>query len=351
MDKDTYGDILLSGSQGVSLIYDFSLDNAGSLEVTGARANPRIKALSEGFLGSLALVNQGADHIAGAGMTRAVRAAEGGLAAFGSFAGGRSRYDTGSHVDVEGFSLLAGLAWGHDFSPGRLTLGAFFEYGNGDYDTHNSFSNAASVRGDGETDYAGGGILGRFDFAPADSGNFYAEASGRAGKVDNEYDSSDLRAGGRKAEYDTSSAYYGFHAGAGYVWRISEAASLDLYGKYFWTRQEGDSLRLSTGDPVKFEDADSSRLRGGARLAYAVTEHVRPYIGAAYEHEFDGKARASTHGYSIKAPELEGGTGIGELGLTLTPSASLPLSFDLGAQGYTGTREGVSGSLQLRFEF
>jgi hypothetical protein len=32
--------------------------------------------------------------------------------------------------------------------------------------------------------------------------------------------------------------------------------TLDLYGKYFWTRQQGDSVRLSTGDPVKFEDFD-----------------------------------------------------------------------------------------------
>jgi outer membrane autotransporter protein len=139
--------------------------------------------------------------------------------------------------------------------------------------------------------------------------------------------------------------------GTGYVWNITEAASLDLYGKYFWTRQEGDSLRLSTGDPVEFEDVDSSRLRLGGRFAYVVNEYVSPYIGAAYEHEFDGKARASTNGHAIDAPDLTGGTGIGELGLTLKPSPGLPLSFDLGVQGYTGKREGVTGSLQVRLEF
>jgi hypothetical protein len=344
----------LSGRQGVSLLYDFSLGRDGFLEVAGVRSNPQLKALAEGFLAGLALLNQGADHIAGAGMRSAIRAARGafGLAAFGAFAGGRSRYDSGSHIDVDGFSLLSGLAWGHDFTPGRLTLGAFFEYGYGKYDTHNSFSNAASVRGDGDTDYLGGGLLGRFDFAPTGPGNFHLEASGRAGQVDNDYDSSDLRGpNGRKAEYDSSSAYYGFHIGAGYLWNINEALSLDLYGKYFWTRQEGDSLRLSTDDPVRFKDADSSRLRGGARLTYTLNEYVRPYIGAAYEHEFDGQAEATTYGYRIKSPKLEGGTGIGELGFSLTPSTSMPLSFDLGVQGYTGTREGVTGSLQLRFEF
>ncbi|MDR2861427.1 MAG: hypothetical protein LBV07_02610, partial [Syntrophobacterales bacterium] len=60
---------------------------------------------------------------------------------------------------------------------------------------------------------------------------------------------------------------------------------------------------------------------------------------------------ATTYGYAIDAPSLRGGTGIGELGLTLKPSKDLPLSFDLGVQGYVGKREGVTGSLQTRYEF
>ena len=113
----------------------------------------------------------------------------------------------------------------------------------------------------------------------------------------------------------------------------------------------GDSLTLSTGEPVQFKDVDSSRLRGGARFAYAVNEQVSPYIGAAYEHEFDGKTKAATNGFDIDAPKLTGGTGIGELGLSLKPSPALPLSFDVGVQGYVGKRKGVTGSFQMRFTF
>jgi outer membrane autotransporter protein len=351
---DATGAQSLHGSKGISLLYDFRLDKNGELVVTNVRSNPRIKALSEGVLGSLALVSQGADHVAGAGLNNAVRAAQGasGLAAFGSFAGGYSRYDTGSHVDVQGISLLAGLSWGHDFSPGRLTLGAFFEYGNGSYDTRNSFNSAASVKGDGSTDYMGGGILGRFDFAKTGPGNFYAEASGRMGSVNNDFSSGDLRDdAGRKADYDASSPYYGLHAGAGYVWNITPAAALDLYGKYFWTRQEGDSLTLRTDDRLRFKDADSQRARAGARASYALNDIATPYLGAAWEYEFAGKARADINGSPITAPTLRGGTGIGELGLSLKPAATLPLSFDLGVQGYTGKRDGVSGNLQMKFEF
>lgn len=129
------------------------------------------------------------------------------------------------------------------------------------------------------------------------------------------------------------------HTPHGFPWNINEAASLDLYGRDFWTRQEGDSVRLSTGENLRFKDADSSRLRFGGRFAYTVNEHVAPYIGAVWEHEFNGTARATTNGFDINAPNLRGGTGMGELGLTLTPSADLPLTIDLGGQARRRDRE------------
>ena len=333
--------------------------SAVTAQVSPGRATDQSKALPEGFLGGLALNLQGADLVAGRGMDSAVRASSGtddaerhGFAGFGALSGGSLRYNTGSHLDMNSLSLLTGLAWGIDLAPGRLTLGAFFEYGNGSYDTHNSFTNAASVDGDGNAYYLGGGILARMDFVNTGPGRFYAEASGRAGKTHNEYDSSDLRdAAGRKADYDSSSPYYGLHFGTGYVWNINDAATLDLYGKYFWTRQQGDSVGLSTGEHLSFDDINSSRLRFGGRFAYILNEHVAPYIGAAWEHEFDGKARATTNGFDIDAPNLHGNTGIGELGISLTPSADLPLTVDLGVQGYTGKREGVTGSLMVKWEF
>lgn len=268
------------GMQGVTLKYTFAIEAANNLltatiSSAGPTVNPQTKALSEGFLGGAALVNQGADLIAGQGMSQAVGAAEaagtGGMTfgAFGALSGGWSRYNTGSHVDMSSLSLMTGLSWGRDFTPGRLTLGAFFEYGTGSYDTHNSFSNAASVHGDGDIYHIGGGILSRMDFTPIGPGHMYTEASLRAGKAHNEYSSSDLRdAQGRKADYESSSAYYGIHAGLGYIWDITDKASLDLYGKYFWTRQEGDSLRLSTGDPREIQGCGlpSHALRRPFRL-------------------------------------------------------------------------------------
>src|SRR3546814_9385710 len=57
---------------------------------------------------------QGADIAAGAGMNNAAGAGgaggAGGIHAFGAMAGGTARYNTGSLVDVDGLSLLLGVA-------------------------------------------------------------------------------------------------------------------------------------------------------------------------------------------------------------------------------------------------
>jgi outer membrane autotransporter protein len=102
---------------------------------------------------------------------------------------------------------------------------------------------------------------------------------------------------------------------------------------------------------VNFSDTDSSRLRFGGRFSHAVNKHISPYIGAAWEHEFDGGQKADTNGYALLKPSLRGDTGIGELGLAFTPSADLPLTLDLGVQGYAGKREGVTGTLHIKYEF
>jgi outer membrane autotransporter protein len=350
-------------SHGATLSYVFDVKVEGNqlkAALSGEPSvNPQAKALPEAQLAVMSVIGLGGELAAGQGMGEAVRAARlaslsGGtpLALFTSFSGGRYRLDTGSHVDVSGYSLMAGLAFGADLGPGFLTLGAFFEYGKGSYDTYNSFANAAPVHGSGDIHYVGGGLLGRLDIEGVGPGRLYLEASGRMGRARNSFSSMDLTDYlGRVVRFDSGSRYMGFHVGAGYVWEITDAISLDLHGKYFWTKQEGDSVTLSTGDPVTFKDAYSSRLRLGGRLSFSVSGRVRPYVGAAYEWEFDGKSRATAHGRHIRTPSSRGGTAMGELGLSITPSPSSRFSIDLGVQGYAGKKRGVTGSLALKYVF
>ncbi|MCL2790958.1 MAG: autotransporter-associated beta strand repeat-containing protein [Desulfobulbus sp.] len=347
------------GIQGVSLLYDLELITTNTqllATVTGRGLTEQTKALPEGFVSGLALINQGGDLVAGEGMAQAMHAVDEkrgyGWGTFGIASGGWSRYDTGSHMDLSSASLMTGLAGTGNLAAGRLTLGPFLEAGNGAYDTYNSFSTATDVHGKGTLYHLGGGILGRMDFVDSGPGHVYTEASFRAGGLHNDYHNNDMRdSQGRRAEYTSNSAYYGLHLATGYIWNINDTSLFDFYGKYFWTRLQGDSVTLSTGDPVEFKDADSSRLRFGGRFAHTVNEGVSPYIGAAWEHEFDGKARATAYGYDIGAPTLRGNTGIAEFGLALNPAKGLPLAIDLGVQGYVGERDGVIGSVHFRYEF
>ncbi len=338
--------------QGVSLLHTFAMDTTVSdalvVRIVSTRAQTEAKSLPEGRAAALSFLRQGHDFVVDTGIAAAdaflgqTGAGWSTPAFFGAVGGGHSRHKTGSHVDVDGISMLAGLAWRNNGPGGSLLLGAFFEAGYADYDTHNAFA-SGPVRGDGDSRYAGGGFMGRYVL----HNGIYFEASGRVGGVKNKLES-DLRdISGNRARYDTTSPYFSAHAGVGYKWHFAEKALLDLTTKYLWSRQNGDTATV-TGDPVRFEANTSHRLRTGARIVSTANDCFIPYVGAAFEYEFDGKARAGAYGHNFGVPTLKGGTGIGEIGLTLRRSR---FSADLGIQGYVGRREGISGSVRMGWSF
>ena len=180
----------------------------------------------------------------------------------------------------------------------------------------------------------------------------YVEASARFGEIDNEYSSPDLVPGSnRVVSYESETPYVGLHLGVGHKLNLTEVDQFDVYGKFFWNHQNDDKLTLSTGAPVVFEDVDSYRLRIGGRYNRTLNANLGLFAGAAYEREFDGRASDATYGLPIEAPELEGNTGIGELGVSLRPGPDSPLTLELAGQGYAGMRRGVTGNLSLRLEF
>lgn len=233
-----------------------------------------------------------------------------------------------------------------------ILAGVFFEAGFARMNTRNNFSGEPSVDGDGRSSYYGGGLLARLDLKEDLLKGLYLEGSFRYGRLSSQWQSDDLHdaVSGRKAEYDLSTPYYGLHAGLGYVWDMTEDLRLDVYGKYFWTHTDGQSTHI-VDDPWSFDGVDSQRLRLGARLGYDFSRQVTGYAGAAWEHEFNGKARATTYGLEAPAPSLKGDSGLLEAGLTLTPVAGSGLSLDFGVQGHTGVRQGVSGTALVRYEF
>jgi len=354
---------------GVTLSYDFdiliptsNLNQLWAYLPIDPTVNPETEDFSKGYLAGMSLLSQGLDLISWNdliswhGLNEADRAAREacccGYEMFFDMSGGWSRFDTGCHVDMSSLSLIAGVAKYRKFNPGFLTLGAFFEYGTGSYDTDTVFDDFGPVRGSGHIRYYGGGVLGRMDFNAVGRWRSYAETSVRVGGLTNGYYNRDIRDNkGVAASYDASAPYYGVHLGGGKIWDITNKSTLDLYAKYLWTGLGGDAVTLSTGDPVDFQCVNSHRTRLGARYSDVSRRTFRPYIGAAWEYEFAGDARATTYGYALDVPTLRGGTGIGELGVSWKPSTYRGCFVDLGIHGYTGIREGLAANLSVGRNF
>ena len=368
----------VTGKTGVSLNYVLSIEEDDtSLYLVRAAGSDSTdegtKAIAEGAAAGSALINAGADAViaavgslgsfgssqhasySSAGSNGRASAGEetfGNIFAFGYAQGSSLRHETGSSVNVSSVSLLAGLGSGFKTGAGNLAVGAFFEYGKGSYTTNNSFDSRADIDGDGNAWYMGGGIMARMNFVETGPGHFYVEGSAHMGSLHNEYDSNDLTdANGNVAKFDMDSPYYSLHGGLGYVWNFAEGHDLDIYGKYIWSRVQGTDDTLTTSDKFEYDDMDSNRIRLGVRYSYAGNARFSPYIGAAFEHEFSGSCDSRAFGHPVASPSFEGSSGMGELGLVMKPSEDLPLSVNLGVQGYVGQKQGISGNCLISYEF
>ena len=313
----------------------------GESTISGkGEANTNSKTLSEAFLGSVAFVNQGAEFIADEGLNAAVRAAQGasGFTAFGAIHGGKSRYETGSHVDLRGTSLAAGAAG----RVGGALIAGFVEAGWASSDSH-----VNGARGDADHDYYGVGAALRYDFSTP----FYLEGSVRAGSASTDFDGA---FGNASAHFESDAFYASAHLGGGYVFKL-DPVQLDLYGRYTVTYLDNDDTDIGTGygETLSMSSATTHALRIGGRLTGDFSETTSWKVGAAYEHVFDGDAEADIlfggSAAALDVPSLSGNTGILELGLSVKPSAASPWTADIGVKGYVGDRRGAAGSISVLY--
>lgn len=289
-------------------------------------------------------VNEGHNLIAGKVMDNAVANAP---LLFGrpwigfDFQGSHYRNKTGSHVDVDTFSAALSLASAMSLGCGSLTYGAFFEYGHGGYDTFHQLASIGAIDGDGDTDYYGGGLFAR---AVLSTGTWF-EGSARVGGVKNDYKVK-RNAG---AEFDTTNAYYGAHLGLGHDFAVRCDDKLGLYGRVFWNRVDGDRTRAKSGDDLRLDATDSLRTRLGVQYTASLSEKVKGYVGAAWEHEFDGKASGRVNAIRTRKAELKGSSAYMEAGVAV--QARENLFFDAGAFGMLGQQRGIGGNVGVRFVF
>lgn len=346
----------VSGMQGVSLKYQFalqkrSMDELVAIVKDNAVMNEQTKSLVETRSAASAFLNGGADLLSGMGMDAAeTAAADGSNAANAAIRSGSyeiwaaqgassQRIETGSYVDAKGWNLNVGFAKQDAIDKGKLTYGPFVEYGRGSYDSYLD----DGTHGDGSSSYIGGGFMAKW--AGADQS--YVEASLHAGRIKSDYSGN---ISGTSTSYDASNNYMAGHIGLGRKFDLSGDAALEGYAKYFYSKQNGASATLASGEKYDFGSVTSSRVRLGVRYTKKLMPRSEFYAGLAWEYEFGGDATATYEGYETPSPSLKGGSGMLELGYRFTPKES-SVSYGVNLTGWQGKRKGITGGAHVSWAF
>ena len=347
-DEKIAGEI--TGTQGVSLDYKFSVRRKNADEIIAAVEETSLKnetkSLVETRAAATDVLGGGMSLLADAGIASAVTAAAanvqtGAYTSWAAQGGSSMRVHSGSYVDTHGYTLNVGFARKQTTKDGALTFGPFVEYGRASYDSY--LEDAAATHGDGKVSYIGAGLLARQDW----KSGFYLEGSVRGGRLKSDYAGIVAK---KATSYDISNPYYAIHLGIGKERMLRAGDSLETYLKYFYSHQSGASAKLSTGEDYNFDAVNSHRLRLGARYAHDMGENSRFYAGLAWEYEFEGEAHAAYQGMTTPSPSLKGTSAMLELGYRFAPKNSR-ISCDINVSGWQGKREGFAGSVGIHWAF
>ena len=326
---------------GKDLIFTAETGTGSGGESGGLKVQEQTHNAVMGAAAGMAALSAGNDFIGAAaeGLSLAANVGADGVSSFARMGGGSMRQETGSHVDTHTWNAILALGHKNEKEKSSFEYGAFFEYGTGNYTTHNG-----DERGDGSMRYTGGGVLAKWTARHG----FYVEGSLRAGTVHDDARNVLRDAGGVPYSYETDAPYFGGHVGVGREIALSDGSALDVYGKYFCNRRNG--VDFEAGGRYDLDAVTSSVIRAGARYILKRSKW-NFYAGAAYEHELDGKAEGTADGLAIRGADLRGGSFRGELGAEMQPDRRLPLTLHFDLTAFAGKKQGLSGGVSVALTF
>jgi hypothetical protein len=276
-------------------------------------------------LGVQVLLNQGMTLLYGPARRALETPGEEDFRAFGGLAGSHQEVSGHGNTTVNGCSFLAGLGRRLDIEESPLaafTYGFFGEGGAGRFET------TLTENTEGRNHYVGGGFLLGTEF----HNRVYMDGVFRVGRAVTTLEESGA------ADRGLSNSYFG--AGGTLGWRTSIGdQNLDVYSRLLWSHQ---------GTTSGIEEIDSTRFVFGSRVHSPVGEGWFIYAGAAWEYEFNGRAKPNSD-WKDSFASLEGGSLAGEAGLEL--SGGNGFSARLGFEGAAGRRDALGGVLRLLYEF
>ena len=223
--------------------------------------------------------------------------------------------------------------------------------GHASYDTM-AYAKIGDVLGHGRHNYAGIGLYA--DYGTSVEG---LKLTGylKGGAFSNHLNTQLV---GQKVKFDNTGAYWGVHLGTHYDFQLSKLRSR-TFVSYFYDGLQSSSYDVAGSEAIagasfKFDSLTAHRVQIGSLFEYDHSATLRPYFGLTFEQvlsaEAKGTATDSKGSMTLRSSYLEGSTGIISAGWTYLNEAQT-FEFEVGVNGYIGTRQGVSGQVQANWEF
>ena len=307
-----------------------------------------MRALAHSRLPVLALLNQGAALLYSPARRALEEPGPEGLRAFGGFMGGRQEFSSAGQTKVDGFSFMAGLGRRFTIEDSPLAAfnyGFFGEGGTGRFEALPSYE-AGEARLEGRGRYVGGGFLLKAEF----QNRFYMDGAFRVGQASSSLDTFNLDSN-PKDRPDDSSTYFGAAGTVGWLAGLCDLMDLDIYSRLLWSSLGTGEKRTFGWGRAEAANLNSTRFILGTRADFWVGEGRLIYAGAAWEHEFNGRAELKINDRQFKdgTVTLKGDSLVGELGLELGSAEGISARF--GLEGALGQREALGGLLRLSYVF
>ena len=259
--------------------------------------------------------------------------------------GGNLEYDDSIDTDI-----FTGIV-GYSVTKGDFNCGPFFEMGRANYRA-DTYVDGRKLHSSGNHTFGGVGLYGNWQTPYLVNLSAYV----KAGMLKNSFDG---ELASQQVEYTRARPYWGAHLGASLDVDLNSLLSVRPYVSYFYDGREGDRHSVSgsgtsEGGIIRYDDLNSHRIQAGSEFAFNINANWHPYVGLAYENilkaEASGTAKDTDGVLDLNDTDMEGGSGIYSVGVSYLNDAQ-DVELNLGVNGYSGVREGITGQIYANWRF
>lgn len=249
--------------------------------------------------------------------------------------GGKEKFERNGSLDTKGYNAVFGYSGQYQTQNAKYTVGLFLDYGDGSYEADNGgFA-------EGDFRHYGVGFYGGIQ-----TGQFFADASLRAGQAQTEFTSvlNNIFIG----QDDTARSYVGAHLGFGYSFLINANSKLSPYFRYFITHL-GSNTESIPNNEVKWEGFTMQKTVLGAAFESSVSNHLSTRFDAGWEYIFDADSQITFGQGGKRVDDYKGHNLFLQAAMQHTINENL--SWGLQLQGRVGSYVGVTGLVNMVYQF